>query len=59
MAKNTAGSPDADLTATVSLRDKVSLRELEPCGKHACNQLQPVKSCVGDGDSPMSMWDLA
>lgn len=39
MAKNTAGSPDADSTPTVSPWDNVSLGELESCGKHACKQL--------------------
>lgn len=59
MAKNTAGSPDADSTPTVSPQDNVSLGELEPCGKHACKQLQPVKSRVRDKDRPVSMWGLA
>lgn len=58
MAKNTAGSPDADSTPMVSPRDNVSLGELEPCGKHTCKQLQPVKSCARDREKPVSVWDL-
>lgn len=54
MAKNTAGSLDADSTPMVS-RDNVSLGELEPCGKHMCKQLQPVKSCARDRGKPVSV----